>query len=164
MADSPQRGLLPGLDGQDESVRGRTAAIVVIAPAESGRQTESRITQISTFKTAYALLWLWLYNTTLRPRQKGWGTVVAVVVVLETTRPLDSPTYDVDSRWVVCVLRAPPLGGRACVYLHYRIQLSVWCGGVGGGPCPRLYFHSGPETGRARMACVLSYAGVSKTG
>ena len=33
-----------------------------------------------------------------------------VVVVLETTRPLDSPTYGVDSRWVVCVLRAPQEG------------------------------------------------------
>ena len=36
---------------------------------------------------------------------------VVVVLVLETTRPLDSPTYGVDSRWVVCKLRAPPEGG-----------------------------------------------------
>ena len=29
---------------------------------------------------------------------------------------LNSPTYDVDSRWVVCVLRAPPWGGQKSIY------------------------------------------------
>ena len=33
--------------------------------------------------------------------------MLLVVVVLETTRPLDSPTYDVDSRWVVCTHSTP---------------------------------------------------------
>ena len=44
-------------------------------------------------------------------------------VVLETTRPLDSPTYDVDSRWVVCVLRAPPQGGGRRLSTHSQTSI-----------------------------------------
>ena len=36
MVESPQRVLSPGLAGQDESVRERTAAIVVISPDRIG--------------------------------------------------------------------------------------------------------------------------------
>ena len=69
---------------------------------------------------------LTMYSTVLGPMCPGGqghiviilDTCVVVVVVLETTRPLDIPTYVVDSRWVVCVLRAPlPLGGGAYIYL-----------------------------------------------
>ena len=45
-----------------------------------------------------------------------------VVVVLETTRPLDSPTYGVDSRWVVCKLRTPQWGA---VRLSTHSQTSI---------------------------------------
>ena len=46
-----------------------------------------------------------------------------VVVVLDTTRPLDSPTYDVDSRWVVCVLRPPQGGGGIHVPTHSQTSI-----------------------------------------
>ena len=58
-------------------------------------------------------------EASLRSYSAGsYKSIFTVVVVLETTRPLDIPTYVVDSRWVVCVLRAPlPLGGGAYIYL-----------------------------------------------
>ena len=46
IAESPQRVLEPGLDGQDEACRRRPAAIVVITPTESDCVTESPVTQI----------------------------------------------------------------------------------------------------------------------
>ena len=46
MAESPHCVLEPELDGQDESVRGRTAGIVVITPTELASETELDVSRI----------------------------------------------------------------------------------------------------------------------
>ena len=55
MAESPHCVLEPELDGQDESVRGRTAGIVVITPTELASETEFDVSRIRVQTPVYQL-------------------------------------------------------------------------------------------------------------